>query len=142
MRNVIQKMQRLNQIRDVYAEQIKQLAKIQLGVHQKIIKEFKLDNGYDERNILRYDYLEIDSDGNIQLWERGRCGDSDEHLTTIYIDEHIVKNDLDGYEKSLRTKYARQAEQAEIAAKKQKDAQREKLKKEIVRLSEELGKIS
>ncbi len=141
-RNVIQKIQRLNEIREQYSDQILALAKTQLDIHQKIIKEFNLGGDYEERYILRYDYLNVGPYGDVQLWETGRCGDRDEELTTIQIDDRILAGDLAGYEQYLRSRYAKKAEQAEIARKKEQDLKREKLQKEILRMSEELGKLT
>lgn len=147
MRNIIEKFQRLDQIREQYAAQILALAKIQLDIHKKILEEFKL-GGYgqqlyngEERYILNYDFLQIEEGGNVGLWEYGRCGDADGHLTSIYIDDHIIKGDVEGYEKYLRTKYEKTAEQALVEQKRQDDLKREKLQRDIDRMNEELTKL-
>lgn len=147
MRNIIEKFQRLDQIREQYAAQILSLAETQLNIHEKVLKELKLGsygqqlyNG-EERYILNYGFLQIEEGGSVGLWEYGRCGDGDSHLTSICIDKHIINGDVEGYEKHLRAKYAEQANLAEIAIQKQKEAQREKLQKDILRMNEELNKL-
>jgi hypothetical protein len=91
---------------------------------------------------MRYDSMKIDTDGNVELWEYDRCDRRDSFLTTVYLNDKVVKGDLEGYEQYLRASCKAQAEEVAKANQKAAEQKRERLQKELVRISTELGQIS
>lgn len=142
MRTIIEKYQRLAQIQQRYAEQIEELGKKQLSIHQRVLRELKLDSHYDNRDVMHYDFLRVEEDGAVGLWENGRCGDSDSQSTSINIHPLIVNGDLEGYERDLRASLNSQAKKALEAKEKETEQRRKKLQSEICRMNDELGKLN
>lgn len=140
MRTTLEKYRRITQIQEQYAEQLKELAVKQIQIQQKVYKELKVDHLYEYRDVMRYDSMKIDSDGNVELWEYDRCDRRDSFLTTVYINDKVVKGDLEGYEQYIRGQCKAQAEQVQIATQKEAEQKRQRLEKELIRISAELGK--
>lgn len=142
-RNVIEKFQHLAQIQQVYGEQIKALAETQLEIDQKILKEFELDRDWEYRDLIEYDFLKIsnDGDGSVDLWEYGRCGDSDSCLTSISVHPLIISGNLEGYEQVRRNSLMSKANERVQAKQQENDKRRERLEKELTRITTELANI-
>lgn len=115
MRTIIEKYQRLEQIMEQYSEQIKELGSKQLEIYAKVIREFKLESDYMYREYLHYDWLEVGEGGCVELWEHGRCGDSDSYSVAINVDPLIIKEDFAGYEQQLRKQLEAKAAQVALA---------------------------
>ena len=140
-RNILEKFERINQIRQQYSEQLKALAESQCEIHRKVITEFDLKDQYEHRSYFRYDSIKIDEDGCIGLYEYDRCDHRDDHLTSIYLHPLILNGDYVGYETYLRTTYQKQAEKVQEA--KQQDAERRKqqLVAEMTRIQNQLDQM-
>lgn len=145
MRTVIEKYKRVAAIQNQYAEKIIALAERQLSIDQKLIREFGLDDNrtYEYRDILSYDFLRMstDGDGIVELWESGRCGDSDSCLSSINVDQLIVAGNFEGYEQRMRAILKAKAESMLGARQKEAQRKREQLQNELVRINTELNKL-
>jgi hypothetical protein len=140
-RNIIEKYQRLAQIREHYDEQIIELGKKQIEILVKVVREFKLETTYEYREYMHYDWLEVGEDGSIELWERGRCGDPDSYSTSFHLDPLIIDGKKEEYEQKLRKQLQAKADAVAKAIVKEKEQKRARLEQDLRRISEELGKM-
>lgn len=142
MRTILERYERLASVMERYKDQIQAHAKTQIEIKRRVLKELKLDQAYNHRDIFNYGYMQMSLDSPaVELWDYGRCGDGDSQITSFYVDDLIVKGDLEGYEKKLRAELDVEAESLRKAKEKENEKRREALKRDLARISDELGKI-
>lgn len=141
-RNVIQKFLRLRGLQEKYEQQIEKLAEQQIEIYGKIIKEYNLEDWYEYRDYVRYDYVRVEEDGRVGLWERAFRDDPAYHLTSMTISQLVIDGNLNEYEKYLRSTLKPQAEQVAAMRLKEKENRKQQLQFEINRINTELNHLS
>lgn len=120
-------------------------AKLQAELTKKVIKDLGMDKDYSYRPYFRYDWIELEIGGHYvgtsdipvitcQLWERGRCGDSDSIEGGFDLSPHILNDNPEMFEAELRAKLGTEAD-------KKKLKQIEAKQREIAELQERLAQL-
>ena len=113
-------------------------AKQQAEIIKKVLTELGLSSEYKYRNLMYYDWIELEVEYTdtimYQLWERGRCGDSDQRLGSYRLSQHIIDGHPEKFEAEIRAQY-----EAESKKKLQSDA--EEKQRKIAQLQNELMKL-
>lgn len=144
MRTIIERHQRLMKIKEQYEEAILDFARDQLAIEQKVLKDLKLTDDWHYRDRLHYDFLRVNGDNGstvVELWETGRCGDSDTYLSEFYVSGHMINGDAEQYEQSFRAMLKQRAEEVEQARQKANEKKREQLRNDMTRIANELAKL-
>lgn len=121
------------------------LAKQQIEITKKVVTELSLKEMYEYRPFFYYDWVEFEIGGyyegtsdtpviNVQLWYRGRGGDSDSMEGLFTLSQRIIDGKPELFEEELRAKLS------DNAAKK-RQAEREKKERQIKQLQAELAKL-
>jgi hypothetical protein len=137
-RNVIQKFLRISEVRQKYVDEMERLAETQIAINVKVIKEFKLEDQHQYRDMIYYDFVKVDDDARIELWRSSFRSDPAEYMSTIDLSEHIIAGDVKKYEEELRASLKPKAEQRLQAKQKQAEDRRKSLEVELARLNNEL----
>jgi hypothetical protein len=115
---------------DEAKEALDPLIKQQIEITRKVVSDFNLKEDYDFRAMAYHDYYEVEIGGyyegdsdtpviEVQLWYRGRCGDSDSQEGSFTLDQHIIDGKPDLFEAVLR---ARLQDRADRKAKQEREA--------------------
>lgn len=136
-RNIIDKFLRLASIRERYEDEIIELAKRQIDIDRKVIKELKLEEyRHQYPTIIPYDFIRIDVDTAVVSTRNSGCrGGEDELLSSFYIHHLVIIGDVEGYEKWLRETLRDKSIKAEEARQAQVHRRRQQLQDELARLS-------
>ena len=138
-RNILEKFQRINEIRQQYSEQVIDLVYIQCEIFRKVVNELGLRD--DNKQYFRYDSVKIDEDGEIGLYEYDRYNNCSYEILPIYLNPLILNGDKEGYEKYLRESFKAKAQKASEAKVKEKEQKRERLENELLQIRKELEKL-
>jgi hypothetical protein len=130
---------------DQAKEALKPLAKQQIEITKKVVTELGMKEHYDYRPMFYYDWIEFEVGGyyegvsdtpviECQLWNRGRCGDSDSVEGSFKLSQHIIDGRPEAYEDELRAKLG-------DAAATTRQAEREQKQRQIAELQAQLDKL-
>ena len=130
---------------DAAKEALKPLAKQQIDITKKVANELGMKEHYDFRAMMYYDWMELEVGGyyegnsdtpviNVNLWERGRCGDSDSIEGSFKLSQHIIDGQPEKFEDELRAKLGDAAAKKRQAEREQKQREIEALQKDLERL--------
>ena len=133
---------------DQAKEALKPLAKQQIEITKKVVTELGLKDQYDYKPFFYYDWLEFEIGGyyegtsdtpviEVNLWYRGRCGDSDSIEGTFKLSQHIINGKPELFEDELRAKLGDQAAKKRQAEREQKQWHIAQLQAELAKLQEE-----
>ncbi len=122
---------------------LKPIAKQQLELMRKILKELKLTEEYKHRGIMRAGWVELDVESYyweedthppkifVTMWERGYCGDPDSECGGYTMSQHLIDGKPELFEEEYRKQLMAEADKAA----KERELQR---LKQIQRLENEL----
>lgn len=122
-------------------------AKQQIELTKKIVIELGMKDHHDYRPFFRYDWIELEVGGyyegdsdvpviNCQLWQRGRCGDSDSMEGEFKLSQHILDGQPERFEDELRAKLGDAAAKKRQQEREQKQRQIEELQAQLAKLQE------
>lgn len=140
-RNVIDKFLRLTEVRQQYIDKIESLAERQLQINAKVVKEYKLQDHYEYRDVIYYDYVKVDDNGRIELWQSSFRSNPAEYMSTTDLSDLIIANNVEEYERQLRAELKPKAELALQSKQRQAEDKRKQLETELARLNNELHSL-
>lgn len=108
----------LKEERSAIEGQIEKLADEQIAIALEACRELKVDGlerlGHTIDAYRRYDRLEIRSDGTIEMWQNGRCGDPDEVLAGFTFHQLFIDGKHDEYCELIKSEIERHREMERI----------------------------
>ena len=130
---------------DAAKDALQPLAEQQIKITAKVVDELGLKSDYRFRAMFYFDWIEFEIGGCsrgaddtpdiiVQLWERGRGGDSDQMEGDFILSQHIIDGKPELFEEELRL------ELGSLAAR-QRQAARERTQREINELQQRLDKL-
>jgi hypothetical protein len=133
---------------DAAKEALMPLAKQQIEITKRVASECNMKDIYPYRSFFRYYWIELEIDDYYEgtsdtpvivcnLWQRGRCGDSDSIEGSFKLSPHIINGEPEKFETELRAKLESEGQKKARQEREQKERQIAQLQADLTKLQAE-----
>ena len=149
IRNVAHVFHEASEALEAATDALGPYAERQATITKNVLTEYNLRDSFRYRAFFRYDWIEFTVGGyyhgssdvpavECELWERGRCGDSDSEVGTFALNQHIINGEPEKFEAELRAEILAEALQKADREREQKGRRIADLQAELKNMEDSL----